>query len=226
MNKRLEEVSESRRFDVVIATVKSVGGRSIRVYAADMYESGGFGYGEDLDGIILLLATDDRDFAFAATGYGFEAFTDKGQEYLEDVILPYLRDDRYFDAFMAFADAADDYIGAARAGAPYNAGSTPPGYVKPTPNYGGAVAFSFIGALLIAAATTGIWRSQLKSVRGQNFAQAYIRQGSMKLTSSRDVFLYRRVSRTKRAENTGSGGRSGSFSSSSGRSFTGRSGKY
>ena len=46
--------------------------------------------------------------------------------------------------------------------------------------------------------TTGIMRSQLKSVRRKNSASDYVRDGSFKVTNSRDIFLYRKVDRRQR----------------------------
>ena len=227
---RLDEVSERHQFDTVAVVVRSlksgsVKGREARLYAIDFFEQNGFGFGSDLDGIILLLATEDRDFGFAATGCGLDAFTDAGQEYLEKLFLPYLKKDRYFEAFMAYADAADDFLTRAKAGKPYDKGNIPLTPSEQTVFRVLSTSVSLILALVIAIAVTFMWKSQLKTVRAENFAGAYIREGSMVVTASRDVFLYRNVSKTSRPKNEGKGG-GGSFKSSSGRSSTGRSGKY
>ena len=60
-----------------------------------------------------------------------------------------------------------------------------------------------------------VLKGQLKSVRKQNQANTYVKPGSMRLTISRDIFLYSHVSRTRKANNSSSGG---------GRSSGGRSG--
>jgi len=221
---KLDAISERHQFDVVVAVVDSLGGKNARLYAADFYEQKGFGFGRNLDGIILLVAMEYREYAFVTTGYGMRAFTDAGQVYLEKLFLPYLKSDEYSMAFMAFADAVDDFLVKAGEGEPYDTGN-----IRLTPSekmkYRLYTAIgSVLLGLIIALVVTGIWRSQLKSVGRQDLAQAYIRPGSMALTARRDIFLHRHVTKTARPKNTSSGG--GSFKSSSGRSFSGRSGRF
>jgi len=221
---KLDAISERHEFDVVVAVVESLGGKNVRLYAADFYEQKGFGFGRNLDGIILLLSMEYREYAFVTTGYGLKAFTDPGQVYLEKLFLPYLKADDYFTAFMAFADAADDFLIKAEAGAPYGAGNIPLTPTEKNKYRLYAAIGSLVLGLIIALTVTGIWRSQLKSVGRENLAQAYIRPGSMVVTARRDIFLHRHVTKTARPKNTSSGG--GSFKSSSGRSFSGRSGRF
>ena len=52
--------------------------------------------------------------------------------------------------------------------------------------------------LVTALIVTGVMKGQLKSVAPQRDATDYVRQGSMKLTNQRDLFLYRDVHRTER----------------------------
>ena len=226
---RLDEISERHKFDTVVAVVHSlnsgaVKGRKARLYAIDFYEQNGFGFGKDLDGIILLLATEDRDFGFATTGYGLKAFTDAGQEYLEKLFLPRLKENQYFEAFMAYADAADDFLTRAKAGKPYAEGNIPLTAEERARLRSWSIYGSLVLALIIAFFVTFAWKRQLKTVRKEDFAHAYVRDGSLALTKQQDFFLYRNVSKTARPKSNSSGG--GSFKSSSGRSSSGRSGKY
>jgi len=228
---KLDEISERHRFDTVVAVVHSLKsgsnkGREVRLYAADFLEQNGFGFGQDLDGIILLLATEDRDFGFATFGFGLKAFTDPGQVYLEKLFLPHLKSDEYFKAFMAYSDAVDDFLTKAKAGTPYDLGNIPLTAGELAEYRFWATIGSLVAALAIALIVTGIWKRQLKTVRVENFANAYIREGSMAVTASRDIFLHRQVHKTKRPKSESKGGGGGSFRSSSGRSSSGRSGKY
>ena len=222
---KLDDISEKHQFDVVITVTNSTGDKHSRLYAADFYEEHGFGFGEDLDGIILMLAMEYRDFAFVTTGYGLYAFTNAGQDYMEKLFLPHLKNDEFFEAFMAFADAADDFLTKAKAGERYEKGNIPLTTQERRYARIWAAAISLVIAAAVPAIVVGVWTSQLKSVRKQDFAGAYIRGGSMRLNLQRDIFLHRSVSRTARSQNSGGGG-SGSFKSSSGRSFSGRSGRF
>ena len=227
---RLDEVSKKHDFDVVIALVYSLGGKDARVFAADYYENNGYGMGGDKAGVILVVATQSRDFAFVTPeGYGTYAFTDAGQEYMETFFLPHLRNDDYYKAFMAFADAADDFLAKAEDKRPYDTGNIPSmtDAQRRSARIWIVIAGLAAGAV-VAFIVTGIWTAQLRSVRKQDLAHSYIRPGSMKLRVQRDVFLYKNVQRTKRQSDSGSssGGGRGSFKSSSGGGFSGRSGKY
>ena len=203
VTEKLDEVSESRQFDTVIVIVPALDGRSARLYAADFYEEYGYGYGTGNDGIILLQAVEARDYGFATTGKGLSVFTESAQDTLEDAFVPYLRNDDYFRAYMAFAEGVDKAFAMQKTG---------------------FVILSLVIGLIVALIVTGVMRSQLKSVKPQKFANLYIRQGSMAVTDMRDYFLYKHTTRTMRSSSS-SGGGSG-FSSSSGSSFSGRSGKY
>ncbi|OQB25492.1 MAG: hypothetical protein BWY11_00355 [Firmicutes bacterium ADurb.Bin182] len=225
LTKALDEVSVRHRFDTVIAVVPALDYREARLYAADFFEQNGFGFGEDLDGCILLLAVENRDFGFAAFGFGIEAFTPAGQGYLDKLVLPHLKNDQYYEAFMAYADAADDFLTKAEQGAPYDEGNIPKtaSQIRKYRIYGGLAAL--VLALIIAWSVTYAWKRQLISVRKDDLAHAYIREGSMVLTGKKDIFLHRRVHRVQRVQNSSRSG-GGSFRSSSGRSATGHSGKF
>ena len=221
---KLDELSEAHQFDLVIAVVPELDNREARLYAADFYEQNGFGYNTDLSGIILLLAAQDRDFGFAFFGFGEEAFTDSGQDYLEAAFVPYLSDDDYYGAFMAFGNAVDELLIQAEAGTPYDAGNIPltAAQISQYRLYG--VITSLVLALIIALTVTLVWKSQLVSVRRQDLAHAYIGAGGVNVTNSKDIFLHRQVHKEKRKVESKGGG--GSFKTSSGRSAGGRSGKY
>lgn len=64
--------------------------------------------------------------------------------------------------------------------------------------------------LVIALIVTGIMKGQLKSVRAQSAAAEYVKQGSLQVTESHDLFLYRNVTRVPRPKSNNSGsGRNG-----------------
>jgi len=228
---KLDEISERHEFDTIVLVVDDITRWDIRTYAADFYEQNGFGYGNSTDGIILVLAMRHREFGFVTTGYGLYAFTDPGQEYMEKLFLPDLKADRFFKGFMAYADAVDDFLTKAEAGRPYDKGNIPLTAQERQELNNRRLVFGVVGlllSLLIPAIITGVWKAKMKSIRKVDIADEYIRQGSMVLNVQQDIFLHRHVSRTKRESSSsgGGGGSSGSFKSSSGSSFSGRSGKF
>ena len=224
---KLDEISDRQKFDVVVAVVPALDNREARLYAVDFYEENGFGYDGTQDGAILLLATADRDFGFASQGYGLKVFTVEGQKYLDKLFLPDLKEDRYFEAFMAFADAVDVFVEQANAGEPYDTGNIPKTKQEVTETHVINLVVSLVGALIIAWFVTKRWKAQLKSVAMKTNAAQYVRPGSLVITNHNDAFLYSNVSSTRRVKESDSGGGGGgSFSSSSGSSSTGHSGKY
>ena len=74
----LEELSVRQSFDVVVATIDSLEGEgytSMEEYADDLYDYCQFGYGENRDGVLLLISTGDRKWHISTCGYGITAFT-------------------------------------------------------------------------------------------------------------------------------------------------------
>lgn len=220
---RLDQVSEAHRFDVVIAVIRDLDYRQAHRYAVDLFEDRGFGYGNSEDGAILLLAMEGRDLGFAALGSGLTVFTSEGQEYLDKLFLSDLQEDRYYQAFLAFTNAADDFLTMAEAVRPYDSGNIPLLDWERRNYRLIAVGASLLIALVVAFVTAQIAKDQLKSIWQQHFAHGYIREGSMNLQTSRDVFLYRNLRRERREEKEAGGT---SFTTSSGRKATGHSKKF
>ena len=54
--------------------------------------------------------------------------------------------------------------------------------------------------LVLAWVVVHVMKSQLRSVAFQENAASYVREGSMNLTNSRELFLYRDVHRTEHVE--------------------------
>ncbi|MCL2628182.1 MAG: TPM domain-containing protein [Oscillospiraceae bacterium] len=238
-------ISLRQQFDVVAAVVYSLDGKNPRLYAADYFEQQGFGTLDNTGGIILLIAMEERDFAFVTTGHGLSVFTDTVQEYLENLFLPYLRVDDYFAAFTAFAEGSEYFLEEYSSGGSLPADNLPippgmdaPPFYPTNPDSSltaeerrnlhiGAAVVSLVLAFAIPGIVVAVWTRQLKSVRPKDTACDYIRRGSMSLNVQRDIFLYRNVRRTAKSQNSSSGGgSSGGFKSSSGGSFSGRSGKF
>ncbi|MBE6671633.1 MAG: hypothetical protein E7593_05470 [Ruminococcaceae bacterium] len=67
--------------------------------------------------------------------------------------------------------------------------------VKEEFNVGKKLLISFIVGLVLALIITGIMRSGMKSVRFQNAARNYIKQDSMVVSKSMDLYLYSRVTK-------------------------------
>lgn len=222
----LEELSVRQNFDVVIVTIdslESVDYTGMEEYADDLYDYGQFGYGENRDGVLLLVSTGDRKWHISTCGYGITAFTDAGIQYLGEQMTPDMSDGDYAAAFRTFIRWTDAYVTAAREGHPYDVDNMPkePFSIM---YLGVALVIGLVTALIV----TGIMKSRLKSVAPQRDATNYVRQGSMKLTNQRDLFLYHEVHRTERPKESSSGdsGGSSTHTSSSGSTHGGGGGSF
>lgn len=216
----LDEISESQECDVAVVTVDSLDGEDVTAYADDFYDYNGYGMGSGDDGILFLVSMEEREWAISTYGYGITAFTDAGQDYMADQFLPDLSDGNYAEAFTTYAELCDELLTQAAKGEPYDVDNLPK-----EPLSKSWIWKSIIIGAIIAFVITGYMRMQLKTVRKQMSAMSYVKDGSMNITNSRDMFLYRRVTRTAKPKDTGSGG-SSIHTSSSGRSHGGSSGSF
>lgn len=212
---RLDVISDTWDMDVVIVTTNDLQGRDASAYADDYYDYNG--YGED--GILLLVSIQDRQWAVSTCGYGIYVFTDAGIDYMAEQFVDDLSAGNYATAFETFAACCEDYLMQAAVDEPYDERDLPGNSFR----LGKRLAVSFGVGLLAALIAVGVMYSQLKSVRSQN-ASHYVRSGGLRLTASRDLFLYAHVDRRKRE--TSSSGGSSTHRSSSGRSHGGRSGGF
>ena len=212
----LKKVSDKYSMDVVVLTVNSLEGKSTVEYADDYYDYNGYAN----DGLLLLISMEDRDWYISTKGYGITAFTDAGIQYIGEQIKGALGDGDYEEAFIKYAQLSDDFIQQAKSGKPYDTGSLPRGKFPVK-----WILISFVVGLVIALITVSGMKAKMKSVRYQAAAGSYVRSGSMKVTNSSDMFLYRKVDRTARPKDNGGGG-SSTHTSSSGSSHGGGGGKF
>lgn len=223
----LDEISKRQQVDIVVVTVDSMEGASAVVYADDYYDYNGYGYGDERDGILLLISMDERDWHISTHGFAITALTDAGQEYISEIFLNDLSMGDYAAAFTRFAGLCDDFITQARTGEPYDTDHLPNEPFEPLLSLVTAFAIAFIIALI----STGIMKGQLKTVRSQTAADNYTKQDSMKLTKKSDLFLYKKVDRLEKTESSSSSSSSSSggsqtHTSSSGATHGGSGGKF
>lgn len=220
LNEQLDEISHNQNFDVTAALVDSLSGESVEAYADNLYDDCDFGYGDERDGVLLLVSLEDHDWYISTCGYGITVFTDAGIRYIGEQIRPQLTDGDYLGAFENYIELCDDFIDQANIGEAYDTDHMPK---KPLSAIWLGLSFAAgLGAALLAV---GSMKSQLKSVGMQREARDYIRPGSLQVTSGGDYFLYRTIHRTEKPKPKSSGG-SSTHTSSSGRTHGGGGGKF
>lgn len=206
-----ERVSSEYGMDTVILTVPSLEGKSARDYADDYYDYHDYRY----DGILILLAMEERDWYISTSGEAIQVFTDYDIQELGDRIVPYLSSGYYFWAFQVYLEELPDYFDA------YEGSEA----VDDSLSLGGALMISSGIGLVIAAIVTAILCGTMNTKRRQYSAGEYLVDGSFRLPVRQDIFLYSNVTKTKREQNNSSGG-SSTHTSSSGNTHGGGGGKF
>ena len=93
---KLEEISQRQQNEVAIVTVNSLDGKTAQAYADDYYDYNGYGYGENDDGILLLISMGERKWAISTYGYcHLTAFTDAGISYISNEFQMKLSSGKY-----------------------------------------------------------------------------------------------------------------------------------
>lgn len=220
--KKLDELSSKYGMDYVVCTVKSLNDSTAEACADDIFDYCGFGLGEDRSGVLLLVSTGDRQWHISTRGYGITVFTDAGIQYIGEELTGELKSADYAGAFFKFADLCDKFTEQAVNDRPYDVSNLP---IRPLPFI--YVPISLGIGLVIALIAVGSMKSKLKTVRYKAEANSYVRPGSMNITVSRDLFLYRTVAVTPKPKNNGgSDGGSSTHTSSSGATHGGGGGSF
>lgn len=223
LQKQLSEIAEKYQCDVAVVTTDSCGGKSPQVYTDDYYEQNGYGYGEDYDGIMLMVSMGERKFHLATQGKAITIFTDYGLQKIDDIISGKLSDEKYYAAFKKFGDLTEEFILEAEKGTPFSRSHE----YKERMGLGMRLLIAFIAGAVIAAVVLLVLFGQLRSVGIEKTAQEYVREGSFRVTRQRDIFLYRTVSRIKKEKpQNGGGGGSMTHTTSGGRSAGGHTGSF
>lgn len=94
---------------IVVVTVPNLEGYSIEDYATKLFRNFGIGDKDKNNGLLLLLALEERQFR-VEVGYGLEGILPDGKtgRFQDDYIITYLKDDKFdegvkngYDAFYA-----------------------------------------------------------------------------------------------------------------------------
>ena len=201
----LEEECASFRneygIELAYLTVDSLGGRSAIDYADDYFEQH-----YDSDGILFLIAWEEREWYISTAGSAVQALSDHDLMAIEEAIIPYLSAGRFDDALFHFQVILPDYL-------------------ENEPDSGFSILLSLLAGAAIAGIVILVMRSAMNTKRMQHSAANYETEGSYHLRQHQDLFLYSDVTKRPRPQNNSSGG-SSVHRSSSGRTHGGRGGRF
>lgn len=233
-NNKLEaqfgEIANRQKVDIVICFTNSLDGRKTADYTETFYEKHNYGYGENKDGIMLLVSFEEHDWYIATRGYAIQAFTDAGIQYIGNQIKGDLGDGNCYAAAEYFGQICDELISDAKNGNVYGEptgaiDNEDTGFVLPPPMW---ILISIGAGLIVALVVVGSMKRKLKTVNLQAAANSYLKSGSLNITESNDIFLYSNVTRTAKPKNNDNNNGSGSSTheSSSGNTYGGGGGKF
>lgn len=245
LESRAAEISEQYSFGVYIVTLPDYQdytyASSIARFAVSFYDDYDLGYGDDRDGVMLMLSMEERDYDLDFHGsQANAAFTESGRDAMEERFLRYFRRNDYYGGFSEYLDTCEEYLSAAESGSAvslsyggYNGYGGYGGYYDDdgmSDAEGRGLLALICGA--IAAAVVGFCTyAPMRSAKEQRDADQYVVHGGLNLRRRSDMFLRRTVSRRPRQTESRGGGRGGHGGHGGGHSYSsgghsGRSGKF
>lgn len=208
LTEKLNEISETYGIDVCVVTVDSFEEASVQAAADDYYDYNGYGMDEEYSGVMLYISMEYRDWYITTTGKGIEIFSDSDIADMGGSMRPHLSTGNYCDAFMEYAHQCEVQIKEAT-----------------TYHWGRYLGVSLFLGVVVSFVYILILKSKLKSVAPVDTAAGYVVPGSMAVTGSQDMFLYKKLDVTKRESSSSQSG-SSTHRSSSGRRHGGGGGKF
>lgn len=201
LTKLLDEISERQNFDVVVHTCYGDSGNDIVDYADCYYDDH---FGINTDGAAYVIDMSSNKWSISTSGRGVDNISNDKCDEIGGEAAEHLKSGDYYNAMVVFAEGCDDNCNG------------------PKYNWFFGIVISLVIGFVIAFIATGVMKGQLKSVRFKAEANDYLVPGSLNITSSRDMFLYRNVTRRAKPKDTSSG----SHTSSSGGRHGGSSGSF
>ena len=219
LNAYAEKITETYGMGIYIMSVEDFHnyGEEPQIFDVlwNYYHDNSLGYGADRQGMILMLSMAERDFATFFYGEDTEyAFNGFGQAQLENYFLDDFGSDDWYDGFVDFLVASEDFMAKAAAGEP----------VRDNP-WSLASVFVLI-ALFVSFVVTRLLWMKMANVAAQKGAKRYQTAEGLVLTKQIDQFLTQTIRRRKIESSDSGSGRSGSSRAHSGGGGSGRSGKF
>lgn len=210
LEKKLAAINAKYDVHLGVVFMDRVSGGSTAEQLAKGIAEGGNGYEQGSRGsMVLLVAVNSRDY-YVATGRNLNKIipSKTGVKHIQDEILPLLKDSKFGEAAMKFADTAEMELAY---------------YEKEGEPYDPASGFSMMAALAALAVAALTWygvRSyligQMSNVQEAAAADEYLDDGSFSLTHEEDTFLYTDVTAVPKSKPSSGSSSSSDDSGSSG----------
>lgn len=209
----LDDNSAELDFDFVVLTEDSIGGGDVQDFADMYYDNRGFGYGDERDGILLLIVMDTREWALSTSGMGISYFGDAELGDIESAMLDGLSDGNYAQGIYNYAQTAVYYVDYAKT---YGTDFSEDGYyVYDNERYEESLPASIrerltvsgVIGLIVALIAVSVMRSKMNTVHKKQTASDYIVRDSLNIIGASDRFITSNIARTPRVQSDS--GRSG-----------------
>ena len=104
--KKSVQLDDSDGTQIVVVTVPNLEGMSLEDYATKLFRNFGIGDKEKNNGLLLLLALEERQFR-VEVGYGLEGILPDGKtgRFQDEYIIPYLKDNKWDEGIKNGYDA-------------------------------------------------------------------------------------------------------------------------
>jgi len=125
LKQKLINYADTTSTQIVIATIESLQGEYEGVYAAEWAQEWGIGQSEKDNGLLILVAENDRKI-WITTGYGLEEYmTDaRSKQIIEQIILPEFRNGSYYNGLDAGTTAIFQILDGSFEGTPQRRGQS------------------------------------------------------------------------------------------------------
>ena len=200
LNQKIRNVEQAHKIKIGVAFVKTVGGRDMVMASNDLLDQN-FANGAN-GGIVLLVAMDKRKYEMSTDRRMTNIITDHGGiPFLKDEFKSELSAGKYYSAVNNFVGGVDELLAYYETnGVPYGAAIKPKGF---DPAAAGA---AFVIALFIGVVIRSSLIGKMSNIRHALAAIDYLRKDTVKLTETRDTFLFMNVKRRPKGGGRRSGG--------------------
>ena len=189
-------------FTPAVATVDNFGGLTIEEFAGSYYDV--MEYPDD--GILLMVSLEEGQWYILTNGECYHRISDWDAQRIGEELVPMFQDGAFYAAFLQFPDLAAEIFLDNEPVWEEEQESLEVAPAIPKKTYGKTIAISMMIGMVLGLVVVGVMASRMKTVKTQHGASDYICPGSMRLTNSRDIFLYSHVSRTPKPKSNSSGG--------------------
>ena len=200
LEQKIQQVEAAHQVKIGIVTMKSLKGASPAQTANTILDKQ---YAGGKNGsIVLLLAMDSRDFHVSTDSTMRQIITDDGGfPHLREAFLPALKENHYYQAFDTYVATTDELLAYyEKEGEPFD----PANQFSPL-----ALVIAILLGVLAALGVKSGLESMMSNVAYAPSADAYLKDDSVDITESNDLFLYTTETRRPKPKKSSSGGGGG-----------------